>query len=78
MAPVSEHTAKEAWAPGFGTSIVFSFNSRLLCWRAGKNKVAQRESEDPRSSVPFYLRPSEAEIHYPHLAEKSSEKPEII
>lgn len=41
-------------------------------------RLLKGESEDPRSSVPFYLRPSEAEIHYPHLAEKSSEKPEII
>lgn len=35
-------------------------------------------SEDPRSSAPLYIRPSEAEIHYPHLAEKSSGKPQII
>jgi tRNA threonylcarbamoyladenosine biosynthesis protein TsaB len=36
------------------------------------------ESDDPRYSAPLYLRPSEAEIHYPHLAEKSSDKPEIL
>ncbi len=36
------------------------------------------ESDDVRSSAPFYLRPSEAEINYPHLAEKSSGKPQII
>ena len=35
-------------------------------------------SDDPRSSSPLYLRPSEAEINYPHMAKKSSEKPQII
>jgi tRNA threonylcarbamoyladenosine biosynthesis protein TsaB len=41
-------------------------------------KLVTGRSDDPRSSAPFYLRPSEAEIHYPHLAKKSSGKPEII
>ena len=41
-------------------------------------RFARGESDDPRSSAPFYLRASEAEINYPHLAEKSSGKPEII
>ncbi|MDR3557757.1 MAG: tRNA (adenosine(37)-N6)-threonylcarbamoyltransferase complex dimerization subunit type 1 TsaB [Syntrophobacteraceae bacterium] len=36
------------------------------------------ESDDPVSSAPFYLRQSEAEINYPHFAERSSGKPEII
>jgi tRNA threonylcarbamoyladenosine biosynthesis protein TsaB len=43
-----------------------------------RRKFVKGQSDDPRSSVPLYLRRSEAEIHYPHLAEKSSEKPEII
>ncbi|MGA2404445.1 MAG: tRNA (adenosine(37)-N6)-threonylcarbamoyltransferase complex dimerization subunit type 1 TsaB [Syntrophobacteraceae bacterium] len=41
-------------------------------------RFAEGKSDDPKSSVPLYLRPSEAEIHYPHLAKKSSGKPEII
>ncbi|MCL5405783.1 MAG: tRNA (adenosine(37)-N6)-threonylcarbamoyltransferase complex dimerization subunit type 1 TsaB [Deltaproteobacteria bacterium] len=43
-----------------------------------RRRFVRGESDDPKSSAPFYLRPSEAEIHYPHLAEKSSGKPEII
>ncbi|MGC9195552.1 MAG: tRNA (adenosine(37)-N6)-threonylcarbamoyltransferase complex dimerization subunit type 1 TsaB [Syntrophobacteraceae bacterium] len=43
-----------------------------------RRKFAGGRRDDPRSSAPFYLRPSEAEINYPHLAEKSSGKPEII
>lgn len=41
-------------------------------------RFAVGDSDDVKSSAPFYLRPSEAEINYPHLAEKSSGKPEII
>ena len=44
---------------------------------AGK-RFARGESDDASSSAPFYLRPSEAEINYPYLAEKSSDKPQII
>jgi tRNA threonylcarbamoyladenosine biosynthesis protein TsaB len=44
----------------------------------GLRKFAAGQGDDPVSSAPFYLRPSEAEINYPHLAEKSSAKPEII
>jgi tRNA threonylcarbamoyladenosine biosynthesis protein TsaB len=36
------------------------------------------DSDDVKASAPFYLRPSDAEINYPHLAEKSSGQPEII
>jgi len=43
-----------------------------------RRRFVKGKSDDPRSSSPYYLRPSEAEIHYPHLAKKSSEKPEII
>ncbi|MGO9375073.1 MAG: tRNA (adenosine(37)-N6)-threonylcarbamoyltransferase complex dimerization subunit type 1 TsaB [Syntrophobacteraceae bacterium] len=43
-----------------------------------RRRLAEGKSDDPKSSVPLYLRPSEAEIHYPHLAKKSSGKPEII
>lgn len=43
-----------------------------------RRRFDKGEFDDPASSVPLYLRPSEAEIHYPHLARKSSEKPEII
>jgi tRNA threonylcarbamoyladenosine biosynthesis protein TsaB len=43
-----------------------------------RKRLLKGEADDPGSSAPFYLRPSEAEIHYPHLAEKSSGKPEII
>ncbi len=43
-----------------------------------RRRFVKGESEDPRYSSPLYLRPSEAEIKYPHLAEQSSEKPEII
>lgn len=41
-------------------------------------RFTKGESDDPRLSAPMYLRPSEAEIHFPHLAEKSNGKPEII
>jgi tRNA threonylcarbamoyladenosine biosynthesis protein TsaB len=43
-----------------------------------RRRFVKGESDDPRSSSPLYLRPSEAEIHYPHLAKKSSAKPQII
>lgn len=43
-----------------------------------RRRFMKGQSDDPGSSAPFYLRASEAEIHYPHLAEKSSAKPEII
>ncbi len=43
-----------------------------------RRRFAEGRSEDPKSSMPLYLRPSEAEIHYPDLAKKSSGKPEII
>jgi len=43
-----------------------------------RRRFVKGEHDDPRSSAPLYIRPSEAEIHYPHLAEKSSGKPEII
>lgn len=36
------------------------------------------KSDDPATSIPFYVRASEAEIRYPQFAEKSSAKPEII
>ena len=43
-----------------------------------RRRFAKGESDDPGSSAPLYLRPSEAEINYPHLAEKSDGKPKII
>jgi tRNA threonylcarbamoyladenosine biosynthesis protein TsaB len=43
-----------------------------------RRRFVKGESDDPRFSSPLYLRPSEAEIHYPHLAKKSSGKPQII
>jgi len=43
-----------------------------------RRRFVRGESDDPKSSAPMYLRPSEAEIHYPHLAEQSSEEPEIV
>ncbi len=43
-----------------------------------RRRFVKGEYDDPRSSAPLYIRPSEAEIHYPHLAEKSSGKPQII
>jgi tRNA threonylcarbamoyladenosine biosynthesis protein TsaB len=43
-----------------------------------RRRLIKGESDDPRSSVPLYLRPSEAEIHYPHLAKKSSGKAKFI
>jgi tRNA threonylcarbamoyladenosine biosynthesis protein TsaB len=43
-----------------------------------RRRFVKGESDDPKSSAPFYLRPSEAEINYPHMAKKSSGKPEII
>jgi tRNA threonylcarbamoyladenosine biosynthesis protein TsaB len=43
-----------------------------------RRRFSEGRSDDPRSSAPLYLRPSEAEIHYPDLAKKSSDKPEII
>ena len=36
-----------------------------------RKRLVKGESDDPKSSVPFYLRPSEAEIHYPDLAKIS-------
>lgn len=36
------------------------------------------QTDDPTTSTPVYIRPSEAEIRYPELAEKSSAIPEII
>jgi tRNA threonylcarbamoyladenosine biosynthesis protein TsaB len=43
-----------------------------------RRRFVEGRSDDPKSSAPYYLRPSEAEIHYPDLAKKSSDKPEII
>ena len=43
-----------------------------------RRRLVKGKSDDPKSSVPLYLRLSEAEIYYPHLAKKSSGKPEII
>ena len=43
-----------------------------------RRRFVKGESEDPGTSVPMYIRPSEAEIHYPDLAKRSSEKPQII
>lgn len=43
-----------------------------------RRRFVKGESDDPRSGAPLYLRPSEAEIRYPHLAKKSSGKSEII
>jgi tRNA threonylcarbamoyladenosine biosynthesis protein TsaB len=42
-----------------------------------RGKFLLGESDDPATSLPLYIRPSEAEIRYPHLAEKSSGKSEI-
>lgn len=42
-----------------------------------RRRFARGQSDDPATSAPLYVRPSEAEIHYPHLAEKSGERPEI-
>ncbi|MHC1724650.1 MAG: tRNA (adenosine(37)-N6)-threonylcarbamoyltransferase complex dimerization subunit type 1 TsaB [Syntrophobacteraceae bacterium] len=43
-----------------------------------RRRFIRGDSDNPVSSRPLYVRPSEAEIHYPHLAKKSSGKPEII
>ena len=43
-----------------------------------RRRFTKGESENPGASLPRYVRPSEAEIHYPHLAEKSSGTVEII
>ncbi len=43
-----------------------------------RRRFIRGDSDDPETSSPLYVRPSEAEIHYPHLAKKSSGKPEII
>ena len=43
-----------------------------------RRRFVKGESESPAASLPLYVRPSEAEIHYPHLAEKSSGTVEII
>lgn len=43
-----------------------------------RRRFIRGDSDDPESSSPLYVRPSEAEIHYPHLAKKSRGKPEII
>jgi tRNA threonylcarbamoyladenosine biosynthesis protein TsaB len=43
-----------------------------------RRRLAKGRADDPKWSAPLYLRPSEAEIHYPHLAKKSSGKPQII
>ncbi len=45
-----------------------------LAWR----RFARGDSDKSEASVPLYVRVSEAEIHYPHLAKVSSEKPEFI
>ncbi len=43
-----------------------------------RRRFVKGESDNPEKSLPLYIRPSEAEIRYPHLAKKSSGKPEII
>ncbi len=43
-----------------------------------RRRFLRGDSDSPEQSIPLYVRPSEAEIHYPHLAKKSSGKPEII
>jgi tRNA threonylcarbamoyladenosine biosynthesis protein TsaB len=43
-----------------------------------RRRFAEGRSDDPKTSAPLYLRPSEAEINYPDFAKKSSGKPEII
>lgn len=58
--------------------------SSLNLLRAGfVGEIAARrfekgQSDDPATSIPLYVRASEAEIRYPQFAEKSSAKPEII
>lgn len=41
-------------------------------------KFSKGEQDDPATSIPLYVRPSEAEVKYPHFAEKSCAEPEII
>ncbi len=41
-------------------------------------KFKKGEQDDPATSIPLYVRPSEAEVKYPHFAGKSSAEPEII
>lgn len=43
-----------------------------------RRKFSKGNRDDPPTSVPLYVRPSEAEIKYPHFAEKSIAEPEII
>lgn len=43
-----------------------------------RRKLTEGQSDNPATCAPLYVRPSEAELRYPHLAEKSSGKPEII
>jgi tRNA threonylcarbamoyladenosine biosynthesis protein TsaB len=43
-----------------------------------RRRFAKGQSDDPATSAPIYVRSSEAEIHYPHLAEQSSAEPQII
>lgn len=42
-----------------------------------RRRFLRGESDDPKTSLPLYVRPSEAEIHFPHLAENIGGKTEI-
>ncbi len=42
-----------------------------------RRRFAKGQSDDPATSAPIYIRSSEAEINYPHFAEKSCAEPEI-
>jgi tRNA threonylcarbamoyladenosine biosynthesis protein TsaB len=42
-----------------------------------RRRFLRGESDDPRTSRPLYIRPSEAEIHFPHFAEKNGARSEI-
>jgi tRNA threonylcarbamoyladenosine biosynthesis protein TsaB len=37
-----------------------------------RRRFLRGDSDDPKTSLPLYIRPSEAEIRFPHFAEKSS------
>lgn len=42
-----------------------------------RKRFLRGEADDPITSLPLYIRPSEAEIRFPQFAEKSSGRPEI-
>ncbi|MFZ2446427.1 MAG: tRNA (adenosine(37)-N6)-threonylcarbamoyltransferase complex dimerization subunit type 1 TsaB [Syntrophobacteraceae bacterium] len=43
-----------------------------------RRRFVAGQADEPATSVPLYVRASEAEIRYPHFAEKSGAEPEII